>query len=133
MDDIGKLILRLAIGGLMLPHGMAKFGEGTFAYIQKTLVDHGLPAFMGYGVYVGEVLAPILIIIGFLTRPAAAVFAFNMVMAIYLSHATELIAINPQTGGLVLDLQYLYLLGAIAIGFLGAGKYSISGGTSKWD
>jgi putative oxidoreductase len=132
MDDIGKLILRITVGGLMLPHGMAKFSSAALGGLQSMLASQGIPGFVAYGVYVGEVLAPILIVIGFLTRPAAAVFAFNMVVAIYLAHASQLVQLSDK-GGLALELQYLYLFGAIAIAFLGAGKYSISGGTSKWD
>ncbi|WP_442482257.1 DoxX family protein [Aeoliella sp. SH292] len=132
MDDIGKLILRITVGGLMLPHGMAKMSAAALGGLQSMLASQGIPGFVAYGVYVGEVLAPILIIIGFLTRPAAAVFAFNMVVAIYLAHASQLVQLSDK-GGLALELQYLYLFGAIAIAFLGAGKYSISGGTSKWD
>lgn len=83
--------------------------------------------------YVGEVVAPILIVIGYFTRPAAAVFAFNMVMAIALAHSSQLLQLNRQTGGLELEMQYLYLLGGIAIALLGAGKLSISGGDGRWD
>jgi putative oxidoreductase len=45
------------------------------------LVEKGLPGFIAYGVLIGEVVAPILIILGFLTRPAALVLAFTMVVA----------------------------------------------------
>jgi putative oxidoreductase len=42
------------------------------------LVEKGLPGFIAYGVLIGEVVAPILIIRVF-TRPAALVLAFTMV------------------------------------------------------
>lgn len=132
MEDIGKLVLRITIGGLMLPHGMAKFSEKSLEGIQGILASNGLPEMLSYGVYVGEVLAPILLLVGYFTRPAAAVFAFNMLVAIYLAHASELVDLGPH-GGLKLEVQYLYLLGAIAIALLGAGKFSASGGDGKWD
>jgi len=132
-EDLGKLVLRIVVGGLMLPHGMAKFGEGTIQKLGGMLTANGLPEFFAYGVYVGEVLAPILVIIGYYTRPAAAVFAFNMVVAVGLAHRGDLVSFNPQSGGYALEVQSLYMFGALAIMLLGAGKFSISGGDGKWD
>ncbi|HBQ67102.1 MAG TPA: GntR family transcriptional regulator, partial [Leclercia adecarboxylata] len=79
-DDTGKLLLRLAVGGLMLFHGLHKAIDGVGG-IAGMLVAKGLPGFIAYGVLVGEVIAPILIILGILTRPAALVLAFTMVVA----------------------------------------------------
>lgn len=132
LDDIGKLVLRVTIGGLMLPHGMAKFNAKGLEGIQGLLASKGLPEAMAYGVFVGEVLAPILMIIGYFTRPAATVFAFTMAMAIFLAHGNQLTQLNEH-GGLQLEVQYLYLLVAVAVALLGAGKYSTSGGGTKWD
>lgn len=132
-EDLGKLVLRIVVAGLMLPHGMAKFGEGTVQKLGGMLSANGLPEFFAYGVYVGEVLAPILMLIGYFTRPAAAIFAFNMVVAVGLAHRGDLVSFNPQSGGYVLEVQALYLFGGLAIMLLGAGKFSISGGEGKWD
>lgn len=132
-EDLGKLVLRIVVAGLMLPHGMAKFGEGTVQKLGGMLSANGLPEFFAYGVYVGEVLAPILMLIGYFTRPAAAIFAFNMVVAVGLAHRGDLVSFNPQSGGYALEVQALYLFGGLAIMLLGAGKFSISGGEGKWD
>lgn len=132
MEDIGKLILRITVAGLMLPHGISKL-TGGIAGIQQMLTGAGLPEVLGYGVYVGEVLAPLLILIGYYTRPAAAVLAFNMVVAILLAHSTQLFQIDREHGSIALEIQYLYLFGAVAIALLGAGKYSVSKGATKWD
>lgn len=56
--DIGKLILRLMVGGLMLFHGLAKITHGI-EFIKGTLLSKGLPELMSYGVYVGEVDRPV--------------------------------------------------------------------------
>ena len=49
-EDIGKLILRLSIAGLMLFHGFAKLFNGIDGI--KFLVNQaGLPEFIAYGVY----------------------------------------------------------------------------------
>ena len=79
-DDFGKLLLRLAVGGLMLFHGLHKLFDGVGG-ISSMLVAKGLPGFIAYGVLAGEVVAPCLLIVGILTRPAALVLAFTMVVA----------------------------------------------------
>lgn len=131
-DDIGKLILRLAVGGMLLPHGIAKIAGGVEG-IAGMLTEKGLPGFMAYGAYVGEVLAPLLVIAGFLTRPAAGVIAFNMVLAIWLAHAADIFSLHPQTGGWAIELAAFYLFGALALVFTGAGRFSASRGRGRWD
>ncbi|MCG8344111.1 MAG: DoxX family protein [Chlorobiales bacterium] len=130
-NDLGKLLLRLSVGGLMLFHGIHKLKSGLGS-IEKTLTDAGLPAYLSYGVLLGEVLAPLLIILGVLSRPAALLEAFVMVAAIYLVHAGELFSLTKH-GGHALELQFLYLLGSLAIVFLGSGRYSVSRGRGLWD
>lgn len=66
MEDTGKLILRLTTAGLILFHGMHKILFGA-PYIASALAEHHLPAFVLYGVYVGEVVAPVFIIVGLWT------------------------------------------------------------------
>ena len=85
-----------------------------------------MPAAMASLAYVGEVVAPILVLIGLWTRPAALVVAIQMVFAIGLVHGGQLLTI-ADTGGWALELQGLYLFGAIAVALLGAGRYSVAG------
>lgn len=131
-DDLGKLLIRLSIGGMMLLHGIAKV-RGGVGGIQGLLQAKGLPGFMAYGSYLGEFVAPILILLGLLTRPAGVVLAFTMVTAIGLAHAGDITTLDPQTGGWVIELPMLYLVGGLALVFLGAGKYSVSRGRGAWD
>ena len=70
--DFGKLLLRLTFGILILFHGVAKMENGV-GWIAKMLQAAGLPGFIAYGAYIGEVIAPVLIILGIFTRPAALV------------------------------------------------------------
>jgi putative oxidoreductase len=81
---------------------------------------------VSYGVFVGEIIAPVLIIIGFLTRPSALVLVLNMVVAVYLAHTHQLFHLT-KTGGWLLELQGLYLFGALSIALLGAGRFSVGG------
>ena len=59
-EDIGKLILRLSIAGLMLFHGFFKLFNGIDG-IKFLVTNAGLPEFIAYGVYLGEIIFPILI------------------------------------------------------------------------
>ena len=68
--NLGKLLLRLTLGGLMLLHGLGKM-HAVPAGIMDRLANAGFPSALGYLVYVGEVLAPLLLIVGLWTRAAA--------------------------------------------------------------
>lgn len=121
-SDFGKLLLRLMVGGLMLFHGIAKINGGIDFIITK-VTQEGFPEFLAYGVYIGEVVAPLLIILGLKTRFASFIVVLTMVFAIYLVHANDLFEIT-KTGAWAIELQMMYLLSALALMFLGAGKLS---------
>ncbi|MGM0533930.1 MAG: DoxX family protein [Campylobacterota bacterium] len=121
--DIGKFLLRFGVGFMMLFHGYAKITGGVGG-IQGMLESAGLPGFMAYGVYLGEVVAPLFLILGLYTRISAAVLIFTMFTAIYLAHGDELFAVTKH-GALALEVVYFYIISSLAIIFLGSGKYSI--------
>ncbi len=79
-DDAGKLLLRLAVGGLMLFHGIHKLIDGVDG-IQRDAGGAGIARVYRLRCAGGEVVAPCLLILGVLTRPAALVLAFTMVVA----------------------------------------------------
>lgn len=119
-EDLGKLVLRITIGGLMLFHGVGKI-QGGVEGISQILDGHNLPKILAYGAYVGEVVAPLLIVVGLFARPAALIVAFNMAVAVYLAHREQLMTLGAG-GGYALELQAFYFLGALAIVFLGSGR-----------
>lgn len=123
-QDLGKLILRLALGLFVLLHGVAKI-TGGIGFITQVVQGAGLPGFVAYGVYVGEVVAPILVILGLHARIGAALVALNMLFAIFLVHTAELFALG-QSGGWALELQGMFLFGAIAIALMGPGRFSVN-------
>ncbi len=133
-EDFGKLVLRLTIGVLLLLHGIFKIlnFEATMSGVGGMLTANGLPDVLKYGVLVGEVVAPILVILGFLTRPAAFIIAINMGMAIFLASRDKIATLN-QGGGWTPELEGLFLFGALAIVFLGAGRISLRKGAAKVD
>lgn len=124
MNDTGKLVLRLALGVMILLHGIAKLTHGIEP-IQGMVTGMGLPAFFAYGVYAGEILAPVLLIVGFYARLGAALIAINMLFAIALAHAGD-IARLTQNGGWALELQGMFLFSALALMLMGPGRIGIN-------
>lgn len=122
--DFGLLVLRLSVGVLMLLHGISKLMHGA-GFIEQVVVDNGLPTFIAYGVYMGEVIAPLFIITGFATRVAAVIFAGNCIVATLLVHTADVFTLNEQ-GGWMVELLGLYFFGALTLVFTGGGKYALS-------
>lgn len=122
-EQIGKLLLRWMVGGLMLFHGVHKAVHGIDA-IKVLVVKNGLPELVSYGVYVGEVLAPLFLIIGWKSRVWAAIIAFNMLTVIYLTQMGNFLKLGDH-GSWALELQMFYLLGSLAIVLLGSGRYAV--------
>ncbi|WP_428606738.1 DoxX family protein [Sedimenticola sp.] len=124
-SSLGKLILRLSVAGLMLFHGVAKLiNPGSLSWIGDMIAGYGMPSFLAYGVLIGEVVAPVMAIIGWQTRLAGLLMAGNMLVAILLVHSGQLLMLTKQ-GGWQLELQGLYLFGALAIVFLGSGRMAV--------
>lgn len=128
-EDFGKFLLRPAVGGLMLFHGLHKLFAGIDG-ISGMLIAKGLPGFIAYGVLVGEVIAPCLIILGILTRPAALVLAFTMIVAWLMVGMNETWALD-KTGAWAIESLVYFFIGALAVAFLGAGRFSVAG-NSAW-
>ena len=124
-DAAGKFILRLIVGILILFHGVSKvLNPGNLEPIGKQLANIGLPTFIAYGVYFGEVIAPLMIIFGILSRVGGLVVTVNMIFAIVLVHTGQLLTLS-KTGGWALELQGFYLFCGLAIFFLGSGKMAV--------
>jgi len=112
----GFFILRWAVAGCLLVHGISKLIQGIGS-IEGLVVSAGLPRFVAYGVLIGEVLAPLLVLANTFVAPAALVMALNMVVAVTLVHAAQLFTLG-RSGGWALELQGLYFFGSLAIAFL---------------
>lgn len=128
--NIGLLILRLSIGGMMLFNGMAKLLRGVDS-IKETFFNVGIPEFIAYAVFLGELLAPVLMIIGYRTRLAGILITITMLVAILTAHSEKIFTLN-QYGGWAIEVLGLYLFGALALCFTGAGKFAVSS-NGKWD
>jgi len=124
-DAVGKLVVRLTVGILMLFHGIAKvLHPGTLDFIGGALAGAGLSEALAYGVYLGEIVAPLMIIFGILARVGGLIIVVNMLFAIVLMHTGDLFSLTEH-GGWRLELQGFYLFGGLAIMFLGSGRMAI--------
>lgn len=127
--DLGLLVLRLGVGVLMLLHGIAKLkGIG---FIEGMLSNSGLPSFFAYGVYLTEIIAPLLIIIGYRARLASIFLILGMISAMFLVHSADVFQLN-NSGGWGVELLGLFITGALTLVISGAGKFSLSS-KNKWD
>ena len=130
LDDLGRLILRLAVGVLLLMHGVAKFRSGN-GFVEQMVSQNGLPSFVAYGSYVGEIVAPVLVIIGLVVRPAGLIIAFDLLSAIFLARRADVSTITPS-GTWAIEVEMLFLLGGLAIACLGAGRFAF-GMSGRWN
>ena len=126
IDSIGKLILRLMLGVLMLFHGVAKLmhAPAIVERIGAQLVSAGLTPYLVYAVFIGEVLAPLMIVFGVFTRIGGLLVVINMIFAVYLVHPGDILSLT-KNGGWMLELQAFYLFAGLALLFLGSGKIAI--------
>jgi putative oxidoreductase len=129
MEDFGKLVLRLTLGVLLLFHGVHKVLDGI-PDIKQMVAAHGLPDLLANGVYLGEVVGPILVILGLFARVGGFLIAVNMIVAVLLAGMAHLLSLNAF-GGYALELEAFYLFGGLAVMLLGAGRIGIGGG--RWN
>jgi len=125
MQDIGKLILRLGMGGFMLTHGWPKlmklFAGGP--------IEFGDPIGLGPTLSLiltvfAEFVCSLLIIVGFKTKWAAIPLAFTMLVAAIIVHGDDPFSRQEKA--------WMYAVGYIVIALIGAGKYSLDGKFGKF-
>ncbi|MDN5844541.1 MAG: DoxX family protein [Alcaligenaceae bacterium] len=123
LADVGKLILRLYLGLALIGHGIYKILHGIDP-IMGLVMNHGLPGWVAYGVYAGEVLGPVLIILGLFSRVGAGLIVINMLFAFWMVHMQQLLTLDAH-GGWALQLQGFFLFMALALGLMGSGRLAV--------
>ncbi|HLR13516.1 MAG TPA: DoxX family protein [Burkholderiaceae bacterium] len=131
LDDFGKLVLRVAVGGMLIMHGIGKL-IGGIGGIENMVIGAGMPAFFAWAVYIGEVIAPALMILGYYARLGGIIGALNMLVAIALAHSNQIFSVGSM-GGWAIELQGLFLFGCVSVALLGAGRYSVAGKHGSWN
>lgn len=112
----GVLLLRFTVAGLMLFHGISKLRNGVDG-IESLLQAHGMPTWLAYAVFIGEIVAPLFVIAGVWVRAAALVITINMIVAVGLAHSAQLLSLG-RSGGYTLELQAFFFLTALAVAWL---------------
>lgn len=123
--DLGIFSLRLAVGLTLLFHGLAKvIDPSSLGYIQYLLAEYSLPAFISYGVYIGEFVAPLMLLLGIYARIGGLLIAGNMLFVIILAHVPDIFSLN-EFGGWAIELQVIFMLTALSVALTGSGKYAV--------
>jgi putative oxidoreductase len=130
-DSWGLLGLRLATGAIFIAHGLPKFGIGGGGGLEGTADWLGgmgvpLPMFMAILVASSEAIGGAMLIVGFMTRFAAATQVIAMLVAVFMVHWSSGFT---ATGG----YQWALLMAAAAFTLMmdGAGKFSIDRNMSR--
>ncbi|MFK5936910.1 MAG: DoxX family protein [Sulfurimonas sp.] len=122
-SDVAKLLLRVSLGVLILFHGVHKLIYGIGG-VKAMVSSAGLPEFLSYGVFVGELITPIFIVLGLYARVASLVLGVNMLMAIFLAYGFSFSL--SKYGGLAMESPLLFLIMAILVFMLGSGRYAVN-------
>jgi putative oxidoreductase len=121
VTDLGLLLLRISFGlSLLLKHGLEKITG--FSQMVPVFPD---PLHLGTHLSftiaaTSDVLAAVLLMAGFATRPAALFIAGNVGVAWIFVHNAQFFGSKADHG----ELCVLYLCGCVSLAFSGAGRFS---------
>lgn len=105
---------------MLLTHGIPKINillENPSGFADPLGVGGTVSLIMAI---IGEVVAPILVLIGFKTRISALPAIATMVVAAFIVHISDPLGVKEKA--------LLYLIGFIVIALVGPGRYSVDGG-----
>ncbi len=130
-DDTGMLIVRLALGIVMFPHGAQKllgwFGGGGYAATMEGMTKMGLPAAIVFLVIICEFFGALSLITGLLGRLGAFGILCVMLGAIFLVHLPNGFFMNWMGNQKGEGIEYHILAIGIALAVIikGSGRLSI--------
>lgn len=130
-DDTGMLIVRLALGIVMFPHGAQKllgwFGGGGYAATMEGMTKMGLPAAIVFLVIIFEFFGSLSLITGFLGRLGAFGILCVMVGAVLTVHLPNGFFMNwgGNQKGEGFEYHILAIGIALAVIIKGSGRFSI--------
>ena len=127
MMDIGLLVLRVCLGGMLMAHGMQKlfgyFGGPGISGFAKYLTSLGFapPTFFAYFTGCTELLGGFLLVIGLFTRGAAAWLFIFMCIIIFKVHFSN--GFFMQNNG----FEYPLIIASVclALALMGGGRYAV--------
>lgn len=126
-SGIASTILRIPVGLILMAHGAQKlfglFGgyglEGTGQFMASLGLEPGYLMALLAGS--AEFFGGLALVIGLLVRPASAVIAFTMLIAIFTVHFSN--GLFMSNGGY--EYALTLLVAAVSLAFSGAGDYSV--------
>jgi putative oxidoreductase len=124
LADVALAVLRVAIAGLMLRHGIPKllgFGERAATFPDPLGVGHTTSLVLAI---TGEVGGSLLLIPGVLTRLAAIPFCTTMTVAFFIVHAND--SFDQK------ELALLYLVAGLVVLLGGGGRFSVDAKLLPW-
>ena len=129
-DNVAVAIVRVMLGVVMFAHGAPKlfgwFGGAGPARTLASLSTHGVPTALGWCVIIAECFGGLALIIGFLSRIAAAALAIDMACAILIVHKQFGFFMNFSGNQKGEGFEYHLLAIAMALCVLVAGAGSAS-------
>lgn len=117
--SLGLAALRLAVATIFIRHGAQKLFVFGFAGVTGAFTQMGVPFPGVTGPFIAllEFFGGIALVVGFLTRPIALAFAFDMLAAILL--------VQLKRGFSGYELEFLLLGSSVALVLAGAGRFSV--------
>ncbi len=116
-NNLALAVLRVSFSGILLTHGIPKISmlfENPGAFPDPIGIGSTVTLILAI---LTEVVAPILIIIGFKTKIAAITVVATMAAAAFVVHAQDSFGVKEKA--------LLFMFGFIVIALAGAGKYSV--------
>lgn len=135
--DLGLLVLRLAVGGILIVHGLQKLvglwgGPGLDGY-EELLREAGYqqPGILAIVGAAGELAAGAFLVLGLLTPLAAAAIVAIMINAVLFKHELEpgvQFFASEQSG---FEFEVLLAAAAVSLTLTGPGRIAVDG-PRKW-
>jgi len=127
--DVGLLLIRLVFFSTFFLHGFHKLTHGIADGFQ-ILVGGGLPGQLMYFVYISEVLAPVLILLGIYTRISILTIIVTMIVIFYVLPFPAGLGVH---GELNIEVHLYFTVIPLALFFTGPGRYRVMRNKSgKW-
>ena len=118
MDNVSIIILRFAVGTVLVAHGLPKIFWKREVFNKKWKKEYGFP--LGSVLLTGivQVVGGLAIIVGIYAQPSAIILAMNMLVATYVSiwNHREPFLSTPEGKGW--DVNFLLIAALIALIFL---------------
>jgi len=122
---LGLAILRIVIGVIFVAHGWPKLSggvPGTAEFLGS--LDVPLPLATAWALAILETAGGVLLLVGYLVAPAAALLAVHMTVGIFLVHLPNgFFVVGPGQGGVEFNL--LLVAGLLTLIFVGSGHWTL--------